>query len=174
MLPDQALPGVRGGPRPDAACQATPLQLQLWDPNAPCPHAPPSNLKCHSHPPLTSWSHVLGCKVILFYFLNFYLFIYCILGPYPGHMEVPGLGVQLELQPPAYTTATTTQDPSRVFDLQHSSQQHKSLNPLSETRDRTYILMDPSVVTHRATKGTPIRLFLNTWNLFNVSVMQIW
>ena len=30
---------------------------------------------------------------------------------HPGHMEVPRLGVSLELQPPAYTTATATLDP---------------------------------------------------------------
>ena len=32
-------------------------------------------------------------------------------------MEVPRPGVQLELQPPAYTTATATQDPSRICNL---------------------------------------------------------
>ena len=32
-------------------------------------------------------------------------------------MEVPRLGVQLELQLPVYTTATVTQDLSRIFDL---------------------------------------------------------
>ena len=30
-------------------------------------------------------------------------------------MEVPGLGIKLELQLPAYTTATATQDPSRLW-----------------------------------------------------------
>ena len=52
-------------------------------------------------------------------------------------MEVPKLGVQLELQLPAYTTATATPDLSRVYDLHHSSQQHRVLSPLSEARDRT-------------------------------------
>ena len=33
------------------------------------------------------------------------------LGTLPGHMEVPRLGVELELQLLAYTTATATQDP---------------------------------------------------------------
>ena len=37
-------------------------------------------------------------------------------------MEVPRLGVQSELQLPAYTTATATPGPSRVCDLHHSSQ----------------------------------------------------
>ena len=44
------------------------------------------------------------------------------LGPYPRHMEVPSLGVELDLQLPAYTTATVTPDLSHVCDLHHSSQ----------------------------------------------------
>ena len=32
----------------------------------------------------------------------------------PVHMKVPGLGVESELQLPAYTTATATQGPSHV------------------------------------------------------------
>ena len=66
--------------------------------------------------------------VHFFFFLSF-------LGPYLWHMEVPRLGVQLELQPPAYATAIATKDPSRVCDLHHSSWQHWILNPLSEARD---------------------------------------
>ena len=34
-----------------------------------------------------------------------YLFIYCLLGPHPQHVKVPRLGVRLELQLLAYTTA---------------------------------------------------------------------
>ena len=33
------------------------------------------------------------------------------------HMEVPRLGVSLELQPPAYARAAATRDPSPVFEL---------------------------------------------------------
>ena len=36
---------------------------------------------------------------------------FCFLGPHSQHMEVPRLGVELELQLPAYTTATATLDP---------------------------------------------------------------
>ena len=61
-------------------------------------------------------------------------------------MEVLGLGVELELQLPAYTTAR--EDPSRVFDLHHSSWQHQILSPLSEARDRIRILMDTSWVCY--------------------------
>ena len=60
-------------------------------------------------------------------------------------MEVSRLGVELELQQLlAYTTATATRDPSRVCDLHHSSWQQRILNPLSEARDRTHVLMDTS------------------------------
>ena len=36
------------------------------------------------------------------------------------HMEVPRLGVELELQLLAYAAATATRDPSCVCDLHHS------------------------------------------------------
>ena len=61
-------------------------------------------------------------------------------------MEVPGLGIELELKLPGCTTATAMPDPSYIFDLQHSSWQHRILNPLSKARDRTCILMDISRV----------------------------
>ena len=47
-------------------------------------------------------------------------------------MEVPRLGVELELQLLVYTTATAMQDPSCVCDLHYSSQQRQNLNPLSK------------------------------------------
>ena len=61
-------------------------------------------------------------------------------------MEVPRLEVKLELQLLAYATVTETRDPSRVCNLHHSSQQHLILNPLSEARDQTRILMDTNQV----------------------------
>ena len=63
-------------------------------------------------------------------------------------MEVPRLGVKLELQLPATATATATATPdqSRVCDLYHSSWQRWILNPLSKARDRTLIFMDTSWV----------------------------
>ena len=51
------------------------------------------------------------------------------------HTDVPRLEVELELQLLTYATVTATQDPSRIFDLHHSSQKHLILNPLSEARD---------------------------------------
>ena len=69
-------------------------------------------------------------------------------------MEVPRLGVESEPQLLAYATATAMQDPSWVWDLYHSSQPRQILNPLSEARDWTCILMDTSQICfHWATTG---------------------
>ena len=56
------------------------------------------------------------------FFLFCFLF-FVLLGPYLCHMEIPTLGVELELQLPAYNTATATRDLNHVFDLHHSSWQ---------------------------------------------------
>ena len=73
-------------------------------------------------------------------------FHFCLLRPYLLHMEVPRLGVQSELQLPAYTTATAMPELNRVCDLHHSSWQCQILNQLGEARNQTHILMDPSQV----------------------------
>ena len=56
------------------------------------------------------------------------------------NMDVPRLGVKLELQLPAYTTAAAMPDPNR------SLRQHRILNPLIKARDQTCILKDTSQV----------------------------
>ena len=66
----------------------------------------------------------------------------------PCHMEVPRLGVELELQLLAYITARAMQDLSFICNLHHSSWQHQILNTLSKARDQTHILMDPSQVCY--------------------------
>ena len=70
--------------------------------------------------------------------------------------------VESEIQLLAYTTATATPYSSRVCDIHHSSQQCCILNPLSEARDQTHILMGPSLglnsamlVLHNSRLGTP-------------------
>ena len=57
-------------------------------------------------------------------------------------MEVPWLGVELELQLLAYTTATEMLDLNHICDLHHSLRQRQILNQLSKARDRTCILKD--------------------------------
>ena len=58
-----------------------------------------------------------------------------VLWPHLWHMEVPGLGVESELQLAAYTTASAMWDLSRICDLYLSLWQHRILNPLSQARD---------------------------------------
>ena len=53
-------------------------------------------------------------------------------------MEIPRLGVKLELQLLAYATAI--QDLRHVCNLHHSLQQYRILDPLSKARDQTHIL----------------------------------
>ena len=64
------------------------------------------------------------------------------------HTEVPRLGVKLELQLSAYTTATAIWDLSLVCDLHHRSQQCWVLSPLNGASDGTRILMDTSRVPY--------------------------
>ena len=67
-----------------------------------------------------------------FIFFSFFVF----LGPHLQHMGVPRLGIELELQLPAYTAA---RNQSHVCNLHHSSWQHQIFNPLIEARDQTCI-----------------------------------
>ena len=59
-------------------------------------------------------------------------------------MEVPRVGVELELE----QRATATQDASHVCVLHHSSQEHQILNPQNGARDQTHVLMDTSWVCY--------------------------
>ena len=80
----------------------------------------------------------------------------CFSEPHSQPMEIPRLGVESQLQLLAYTTATTPPDPSRIYDLHHSSRQHQILNPLSGARDQTHNLMVPSRIHFCcAMTGTP-------------------
>ena len=85
--------------------------------------------------------------ISLFWFgFWFLVFVFCLLGLHPQPMEVPKLGVESELQPPACNTAMAMHDLSHVGDLHHSSRQHWILNPLSKARDLACIRMDMSQV----------------------------
>ena len=77
-------------------------------------------------------------------FFYFFCLFVCFLGLHPWHMEVLRLGVESELQLLAYTTATATREPSRIFNLHHSSRQRWIPDPLNKARDWTCILTDTS------------------------------
>ena len=61
-------------------------------------------------------------------------------------MKVPRLGVKLELELPAYTTAAAMQDLSHICDLHLCWWQHWILDLMSEVRDQTHVLLDTSQV----------------------------
>ena len=82
----------------------------------------------------------------MFIYLFTYLCVCFLFRAEPASYEVPTLGVKSELQLPACTTATATQDTSRICDLHHDSWQHGILNQLIEARDRTCNLTDPTWV----------------------------
>ena len=96
--------------------------------------------------PTTSWFLVGFVSIEPKWKLPVVWFWFWFLGLHLQHMEFPRLGVESELQLPAYTTAIATLHPSRICNLHHSSQncEHWILNPLSRTRDQTHILMNIS------------------------------
>ena len=94
----------------------------------------------------------VACIVFLFSFFFFGLFR-DIPAVYGGSRR----GVKMELQLPAYATATAMPDPNRVCDLHHSSQQCQIFKPLNKARDRTRIHMDTSQIHFLwAMTGTPL------------------
>ena len=103
--------------------------------------ASPQSLSSSSHEDILA-----GCLSVtvstfpIYFILLSFIVLLSFLGPHPRHMEVPRLGVESELQPPACATATTTSDLSRICDIYHSSRQHRILNPLSKARNRIHNL----------------------------------
>ena len=90
---------------------------------------------------------------IFFFFLGLYL----------RNMDVPRLGVESELQLPALQLQPQQWDLNHICDLCHCSQQCWILNPLSEARDWTCILMGTSRVRYRwTTMGIPSTLLFLT------------
>ena len=83
------------------------------------------------------------------------LFFFFFFWAAPMHMEVPNLRIESKLKLLAYTTATAILDPSCLCDLPCSLQQCQILNPLSEARDQTHVLMDTSQICYLwVTTGT--------------------
>lgn len=88
------------------------------------------------------------CHIVI----PFYLFFTATPVAY-GSSQATGLNQSCTCQP--LLEATAMPDLSHIRNLHHSMWQHRILNPLSEARDPTHILMDTSQVT-----GTLILLFL--------------
>ena len=93
---------------------------------------------------LTGWSFCLRDQyhLVRLCMCFVYLFVSLLFRATPtAYMEIPKLGVELELQLPTYTTATAMPIP----------------NPLSKARDQTCILMDTSRIRFCcAMTGTPL------------------
>ena len=141
-----------------ATPQPTATQGQGLNPN---PHGYWSGLLPLSH------SGNSGDGIFFFFFFFFLLFAFQ--GHTCGIWRFPGQGVKLNLQPLAYTIATTTQDLTHVCGLHHSSPQCQILNPLSEARNRTRNLMVPSQILSRyVTIGTPKTI--SNGNFLNISL----
>ena len=88
---------------------------------------------------------VLGCDLpstSLIFLLQLFIYLFLLFRATPTACGIPRLGVESELHQPAYTTATTMWDLSRICDLHHSAWQRQILNPLSKARDQTCVLMD--------------------------------
>ena len=125
-------PMLRTGPTPAAAC-LSPNHIQ-------------DQVRCYA-----VLSSSLSMTIIFFF-----------LGPHLRHMEVPRLGIESEVQLPAFTAATAMPDPSRLCQLHHSPRQHGIPNPQSKARDQTWNFMVPSRIHFRcATSATPSITFID-------------
>ena len=81
--------------------------------------------------------------------LVFYLFVFFILsGAHPRHMEVPRGQIE------AVATGL-----HRIIHLHHSSGQCRILNPLSEARDATCVLMDVRFISAEPGRQLPHLVF---------------
>ena len=78
----------------------------------------------------------------------------------------------------AYTTVSAMPDLSHIFELYHSSRQHRILNPLSKARDGTHNLMVPGQIHFRCammgtphplldSKGQTMGLFMDSWDMLS-------
>ena len=90
------------------------------------------------------------------------------------HMDVPRLGVQSELQLPAFATPQQLWDPSLICDLHHSLWQCQNPEPLNEARDLTHTLMDSSWIHYGCTmKGAPSYILVSSKVLFNINLLFV-
>ena len=85
------------------------------------------------------WQHLLSLAFFFFFFFFFFRTT-------PAAYRDSQARGWIRAAAAGYATATATQDPSRVCDPHPSLRQCRILNPLSEARDRTYILVDASKI----------------------------
>ena len=94
--------------------------------------------------------------ITFFQFLFFFFFFFCFFRATPAADGSSQARSQIRAALLAYSTALGTQDLSHICDLHHSSWKCWILNPRSEARDRTHILIDTSQVQFPwATMGIP-------------------
>ena len=79
--------------------------------------------------------------------------VLCFLEPHPRHVEVPRLGVELELQLLAYTTATACGIRATPVTYTTAHGKGRILQRLSEARNQTRIPTDTSWVRARHRLG---------------------
>ena len=107
---------------------------------------------CEENP--ASQKYIVGKGKIFCLFVCF-----CFLGPHLEHTEVPRLGVWLEIQLLAYTTATAMWDLSRVCDLHHNAVAESPTHWASPGIEPTTSWFLAVFVNHWGTMGTPRKSF---------------
>ena len=82
------------------------------------------------------------------FFVGFFCYCcsYSFLGPQLWHVEIPRLGIELELQLLAFATDTEMWD--RAASATYTTRQCCILNPLSKARNQTCIFMDTGWVCY--------------------------
>ena len=115
---------------------------------------------------------IMWCRFLFYIFyqcgwIYLYLFLFCFLGPNPQHMEVPRLGVELELQLLAYITAIAMRigAASATYTTAHSSARS------STHWARPGIKLASRIRFHWATMGTP---WLSFRKIISIYVTDLW
>ena len=109
-----------------------------------------------------AWAQWVCIIIIIFFFL----------WPHLWHMEVPMLGVKLELWLSAYAIARATLDPSCNCDLCCSLWQCQILNSLSQARGQNCILIVIiGSLTHWAIMGTSCAIFIHVSLVFSAEIL---
>ena len=113
-----------------------------------------------------------GFPLCLSSFILFYLFLPFFFRATPEAFGSSQARGQIGTIAAGLPHSPSNQDPSRVCNLQHSSQKCRILNPLSKVRDRTHIFMDTSWICFPCTiTGTPWVPF-NDENLYYQTLAQ--